>query len=93
MKLTKWGSGTFSKPQQAFTAVVVPCNIDNKIQYRWVTTLWYNGNKEWRAENHKRAYLWDNKRGAEEFVTTLAWYGQAAYTVTVFPDSVPVNNW
>lgn len=42
MKLTKWGSGTFPKPQQAYIAVVVPCNIDNKVQYRWVTTLWYN---------------------------------------------------
>ena len=93
MKLTRWGSGTFPKPQQAYIAVVVPCNIDNKIQYRWVTTLWYNDRKEWRAENHKKAYLWDDKRSAEEFVTALAWNGTTAYTVTVFPDSVPVNNW
>ena len=93
MKLTKWGSGTFPKPQQAYIAVVIPAVIDNKVQYRWVTTLWYNGNKEWRAENHKKAYLWDDKRSAEEFVTALAWNGTAAWTVTVFPDSVPENNW
>ena len=93
MKLTKWGSGTFPKPQQAYIAVVVPHVNEGKLVYQWITTLWYNDRKEWRCENHKKAYLWDDKRMAEEFVTTLAWYGQAAYTVTVFPDSIPENNW
>lgn len=93
MKLTKWGYGKFPRPQTVYTAVIVPCCIDNKVQYRWVTTLWCNGHKEWRCENHKKACVWYNKRGAEEFVSALAWCGQAAYTVTVFPDSVPENNW
>lgn len=93
MKLTKWGSGTFPKPQKAYTAVVVPHVMDGKVVYQWVTTLWYQDRKEWRCENHEKAYLWDNKRHAEEFVTTLAWYGQAAWTVTVFPGSIPENNW
>lgn len=93
MKLTRWGSGTFPKPQKAYTAVVIPATIDGKVQYRWVTTLWYNDHKEWRAENHKPAYTWDDKRHAEEFVTTLAWNNTTAWTVTVFPDSIPENNW
>lgn len=93
MKLTRWGSGKFPKPQKAYTAVVVPCYGDGKVSYRWVTTLWYGGKKEWRAENHKKAFLWDNKRHAEEFCSQLAWNGCAAWTVTVFPDCVPENNY
>lgn len=46
MKLTKWGSGTFSKPQTAYTAVVISACIDGKIQYRWVTDIFYQGRKE-----------------------------------------------
>lgn len=92
MKLTKWGSGKFDRPQTAYIAVVVPANIDGKIQYRWVTDIFYQGRKEWVAENHKKAYLFE-KRHAEEFVTALAWNGTAAWTVTVFPDSIPENNW
>ena len=93
MKLTKWGSGTFPKPQTAYIAVVIPATIDGKVQYRWITALWVDGRREWLAENHKKAYLWDDKRQAEKFVTALAWNGTAAWTVTVFPDSVPENNW
>ena len=92
MKLTKWGYGKFPKPQTAYTAVVVPATFDGKVQYRWVTDIFYQGRKEWRAENHKKAYLFD-KRWAEDFVTSLSWNGTAAWTVTVFPDSVPENNW
>ena len=94
MKLTKWGSGKFPKPQKAYIAVVVPhVNKDNKLVYQWVTDIWYQGQKVWICKNHEKAYLWGNKRHAEEFVTALAWNGQAAYTVTVFPDSIPENNW
>ncbi len=92
MKLTRWGYGKFPKPTKAYMAVVVPFERDGKIEYCWVTTLWYQGRKEWRCENHKKALLMDKKQ-AEEFVSTLAWYGQPAWTVTVFPDSVPENNW
>ena len=36
MKLTKWGSGKFPKPQKAYIAVVVPhVNKDNKLVYQW----------------------------------------------------------
>lgn len=92
MKLTKWGNAKFPKAQKAYVAVVVPRIVEGKTVYQWVTTLWYQGRKEWRCENHKKALLMDKKR-AEDFVTTLAWYGQAAWTVTVFPDSVPENNY
>lgn len=92
MKITRWGSGTFPKPQTVWTAVVIAACIDGKIQYRWVTDIFYQGRKEWRAENHEKAYLFD-KRHAEEFVTALAWNGTTAWTVTVFPDSIPENNW
>lgn len=92
MKLTKWGYGKFPKPTTALVAVVVPHYKDGKVTYRWVTTLWYNGSKEWRCENHKKALLMD-KKYAEDFVSKLSWYGQAAWTVTVFPDSIPENNW
>jgi hypothetical protein len=92
MKLTKWGYGKFPKPQTAYIAVVVPAYIDGKIQYRWVTDIFYQGRKEWRAENHKKAYLFD-KKWAEDFVTSLSWNGTAAWTVTVFPDCIPENNW
>lgn len=92
MKITKWGSGKFPKPQTAWTAVVVLACIDGKVQYRWVTDIFYQGRKEWRAENHKKAYLFD-KRYAEDFVTALAWNGTTAWTATVFPDSIPENNW
>lgn len=92
MKLTRWGYAKFPKAQTAYVAVVVPNVVDGKTEYLWVTTLWYQGRKEWRCENHKKALLMDKKR-AEDFVTTLAWYGQAAWTVTVFPDSVPENNY
>lgn len=92
MKLTRWGYAKFDKPQTAYVAVVVPYMEDGKMEYHWVTTLWYHGHKEWRCENHKKALLMD-KRRAEDFVQTLAWYGQAAWTVTVFPDSVPENNY
>lgn len=92
MKLTKWGNSKFPKPQTAYVAVVVPFERNGKLEYQWVTTLWYGGHKEWRCENHKKAYLFEKKH-AEEFVSTLAWYGQPAWTVVVFPDSVPENNW
>lgn len=92
MKLTKWGNRTFPKLQTAYTAVIVPCYIDDKVQYRWVTDIFYQGRKEWRAENHKKAHLFE-KKWAEEFISTLAWNGTAAWTVTVFPDSIPENNW
>ena len=94
MKLTKWGSGTFPKPQTAYIAVIVPVvQKSGTIVWEWVTDPYYQGRREWRAFNNKEAYLWDNKRHAEEFVAMLAWNGTAAYTVTVFPDSVPKNNW
>lgn len=93
MKLTKWGNGKFDKPQKAYIAVVVPAHIEGKVQYRWVTDIYYQGHKEWVAENHKKAYLWSDKRHAEEFVTSLSWNGTAAWTVTVFPDCIPENNW
>lgn len=92
MKLTKWGSAKFDKAQTAYVAVVVPCAVDGRTEYRWVTTLWYEDRKEWRCENHKKALLMDKKR-AEDFVSALAWNGTAAWTVVVFPDSVPKNNW
>ena len=92
MKLTRWGYAKFDKPQTAYVAVVVHYMEDGKMEYHWVTTLWYHGHKAWRCENHKKALLMD-KRRAEDFVQTLAWYGQAAWTVTVFPDSVPENNY
>ena len=95
MKITRWGrSGKFPKPQKACTAVVIPHYDGNfKVSYQWVTTLWYEGRKEWRCENHKKAFLWNNKRDAEDFVSLLSWHGQAAWTVTVFPDCIPENNW
>jgi hypothetical protein len=93
MKLTRWGSGKFFKPQKAYIAVVVPAHIEGKLQYRWVTDICYQGHKEWVAENHKKAFLWSDKRHAEEFVTSLSWNGTAAWTVTVFPDCIPENNW
>ena len=55
MKLTRWGYAKFNKPQTAYVAVVVPHMEDGKMVYRWVTTLWYQGLKEWRCENHKKA--------------------------------------
>lgn len=92
MKLTKWGSSKFPKPQEAYIAVIVPTtNEDGTITRMWVTDPYYQGRKEWRAFNNKEAYLWDNKKHAEDFVTALAWNGTAAYTVTVFPDSIPMN--
>lgn len=92
MKLTKWGGGKFPKPQTAYIAVVVPVTSeDGTITWMWVTDPYYQGCKEWRAFNNKEAYLWDNKKHAEDFVTALAWNGTAAYTVTVFPDSIPMN--
>ena len=92
MKLTKWGSSKFPKPQAAYIAVIVPVpNKDGTVTWMWVTDPYYQGRKEWRAFNNEEAYLWDNKRHAEEFVTALAWNGTAAYTVTVFPDSIPMN--
>jgi hypothetical protein len=92
MKLTKWGGRSFDKPQTAYVAVVVLACVEGKLQYRWVTDIFYQGRKEWVAENHKKAYLFEKKH-AEEFVMALAWNGTAAWTVTVFPDSVPENNW
>jgi hypothetical protein len=92
MKLTRWGHAKFPKAQTAYVAVVVPFVRDGKTEYQWVTTLWYGGRKEWRCENHKKALLMDKKQ-AEDFVSTLAWYGQAAWTVTVFPDCIPENNY
>ena len=92
MKLTRWGGRKFDKPQEAWVAVVVANQHDGKVQYQWVTTIWYQDRKEWRCENHKKAYLFDKKQ-AEDFVVALAWNGWAAWTVTVFPDSVPENNW
>lgn len=92
MKLTKWGGKSFNKPQTAYVAVVVPAYIDGKVQYRWVTDTFYQGRKEWVAENHKKTYLFEKKH-AEEFVTALAWNGTAAWTAIVFPDSIPENNW
>lgn len=92
MKITKWGYGKFPKPQTVWTAVVIAACIDGKVQYRWVTDIFYQRRKEWRAENHKKAYLFD-KRHAEELVSALAWSNTAAWTVTVFPDSIPENNW
>lgn len=92
MKLTKWGSGKFPKPQKAYIAVIVPVPTkEGTITWMWVTDPYYQGRKEWRAFNNKKAYLWDSKKHAEEFVTQLAWNYTAAYTVTVFPDSVPEN--
>lgn len=94
MKLTKWGSGKFPKPQKAYIAVIVPVpNKDGTITWKWITDPYYQGRKEWRAFNNKEAYLWDNKKHAEEFVTQLAWSYTAAYTATVFPDSIPKNNY
>ena len=92
MKLTKWGYGKFPKPTTAYTAVVTCHYKDGKVTYQWVTTLWYDGKKEWRCENHKKALLMDKKQ-AEDFCSKLAWYGQAAWTVTVFPDCVPENHY
>ena len=92
MKLTKWGGGKFPKPQKAYIAVIVPVsNKDGTITWKWITDPYYQGRKEWRALNNKEAYLWDNKKHAEDFVTQLAWSYTAAYTVTVFPDSIPMN--
>lgn len=92
MKLTRWGGSKFPKPQKAYIAVIVPVpNKDGTVTWMWVTDPYYQGRKEWRAFNNKEAYLWDNKKYAEDFVTALAWNGTAAYTVTVFPDSIPMN--
>lgn len=92
MKLTKWGYGKFPKPTTAYVAVVVPHYKDGKVTYQWVTTLWYNGKKEWRCENHTKALLMEKKQ-AEDFCSAVARYGQAAWTVTVFPDCVPENHY
>lgn len=71
MKLTKWGNAKFPKAQTAYVAVVVPHTVEGKTVYQWVTTLWYEGRKEWRCENHEKALLMDKKQ-AEDFVATLA---------------------
>lgn len=94
MRLTKWGNGKFDKPQKAYVAILVATYPEEgKVSWRWITSLWRNGHKEWNCDNHKQALLWSNKRHAEEIISLLSWHGVAAYEVTVLPDSIPENNW
>lgn len=97
MKVKKYGYSEFKEPNELKFAVVVPIidtKDDNTSETVWefVTSIdWLS--KAWKAENHKDAYLFKSRKGAQDFVLSMirAWTG--CFVVEVLEGFVPTNNW
>lgn len=93
MKIKKYGYSNFNKTTKLSFAVVVPNQDENGLQsWRFVTDIDFNNNI-WLAENHKKAYLFDCKESAQDFVIGLAYSFYAGYVVEVLENMEISNNW
>ena len=106
MKIRKYGYSEFKNSTPMRFAVMVPI-VDydktqtdehgfykvNKVTWKFVTDIWVNGHREWRAENNKKAYLWGNRKSAQDFCIGLAWNNASGYVVEVLEGMEPSNNW
>lgn len=98
MKIKKYGYSQFNKTTDLKFAVMVPSYEmeDGKVkscQWRFVTDIWVGGKRVWEANNHEEAYLWDNRKSAQDFCIGLAWNFTAGYVVEVLEGMELTNNW
>ena len=105
MKTTKHGYSSFNKKTELRFAVVVPSYEYDKehhnedgtyviksCEWRFVTSI-SSMDKTWKAENHKKAYLFDRRESAQDFCIALAWNFTAGYVVEVLEGMEFSNNW
>lgn len=102
MKIRKYGYSEFKEPTNLRFAVMVPLydyegeGEDRKVKsvtWGFVTDIWVGGRREWKAENHKQAYLWDDRKSAQDFCIALAWNFTTGYVVEVLETMEITNNW
>lgn len=85
MKIRKYGYSEFKEPVKMYFAVMVPIvEYDNtqqdengfykvkNVTWEFITDIWVGGHREWQAENHKKAFLWDKRQSAQDFCIDLA---------------------
>lgn len=102
MKIRKYGYSEFKEPTELKFAVMVPLydyegdgedRHVSKITYAFVTDIWVNGHREWKAENNKPAFLWDTRKAAQDFCIGLAYNFTAGFVVECIEGMVLTNNW
>ena len=102
MKIKKYGYSQFNKTSSLRFAVMVPSyemegeGEDRHVkscQWRFVTDIWVGGKRVWEANNQEAAYLWDDRKSAQDFCIGLAWNFTAGFVVEVLEGMEPTNNW
>lgn len=102
MKIRRYGYSEFRESTTMNFAVMVPLYEYEgegeerhvaKITYAFVTDIWVNGRREWKAENKKEAYLWSDRKSAQDFCIGLAYNFTAGYVVEVLDGMEMSNNW
>ena len=93
MKTMKYGYSRFNKKTELRFAVMVPVYAGDKtLSWRFVTDVQFS-NKTWMAENHKPAFLFNTRQGAQDFCIGLAYNFTAGYVVEVLEGMEVSNNW
>ena len=102
MKIKKYGYSQFNQTTNLKFAVMVPSyEMEGKsddrhvksCQWRFVSKIWVGGKRVWQANNHEKAYLWDDRKSAQDFCIGLAWNFTAGFVVEVLEGMEPTNNW
>lgn len=94
MKIKKYGYSEFKEPDELKFAVVVPLiDADKHVTvWKFVTSIDFLS-KTWKAENNKGAYLFNNRKDAQDFVLSMVRAWTACFVVEVLEGFVPTNNW
>lgn len=98
MKIKKYGYSEFNQKSELKFAIVVP-TIDTEVEGKKSVTTWKFVteidwlSKSWKANNHEGAYLFRDRKSAQDFVLRMiqAWTG--CFVVEVLEGFIPTNNW
>ena len=107
MKIKKYGYSEFKESTTMRFAVMVPLYEYDKEnpdpitgQYpiksqtmAFVTDIWVNGHREWKAENNKEAYLWDTRKAAQDFCIGLTYNWTSGFVVECLDGMKLANKW
>ena len=93
MKIKKYGYSEFKTPMKMRYAVMVPWGPKGNVRWTSVTDIESYPHRTWRGQNHKKAFLWDNHKAAQQFCVELAYRDFAGFVVEVLEGMEPSNDY
>lgn len=94
MRIKKYGYSEFRESEELKFAIVVPLiNYEKHITtWQFVTSIDFTS-KRWNAKNHEKAYLFNSRKSAQDFVLSMCCAGTGCFVVEVLEGFIPTNNW